>query len=186
MKRLPSYYITFCFIFHLLCDFYQNRYFVTLKKMSTPSKEGISSKETQVHLWHHQSRNQNCTSSHLIDTTTCFETMFNSRSSTPNNERFMMCPRKKPSDTHSFLIRDQNTSEDNVLGSKYLLVPQGSGQPINTGFPGTQTNTRMLHHQKSLPNHHVGYHRGSVAERSSSIITENSGASETPPMTGGM
>ena len=186
MKRLPSYYITFCFIFHLLFDFYQNQYLLTLKKMSNPSEERISSKETQVHLWHNQSRNQNYTSSHLIDTTTCFEAMFNYRSSTPNNESFMMCTHKKPSDTHSFFVREQNTSDDNVLGSKYLLVPQGSGQPINTGFPGTQPNTRMLHHQKSLPNHHVGYHRGSVAERSSSIITENSVTSETPPMTGGM
>lgn len=85
----------------------------------------------------------------------------------------------------------KNTSEENDVGSKYLLVPPGggvisssSGAHILTGSPATYQDAQTLHHQYSLPNHTSGHHRGSVAERSSSIITEHSPTSETPPMTG--
>ena len=138
------------------------------------------------HLWHCSSRNRFHYSKDYMDTTKCFETMFNSRQNVSKDENLMMVTHYKTSccDTHqsSYFVCEQNTSEENVIGSKYLLVPS----QISAGYPGsTLQNSHILTHQHSLPNHHVGYHRGSVAERSSSIISEHSVTSETPPMIGG-
>ena len=137
------------------------------------------------HLWCRNSRNRFHYSKEYIDTTKCFETIFNSRENVPKDENLMMVTHCKhySCDKHptSYFICEQNTSDENVIGSKYLLVPQH----LNAGYPGTHQNAHILTHQNSLPNHHVGYHRGSVAERSSSIISEHSATSETPPMIAG-
>ena len=140
------------------------------------------------HLWRHH-KNHSHSSKAYIDTNTCFETIFRSSSNVTNNENIMMVTHHmNQPDTLSFFVPKQNTSDENVLGSKYLLVPAGAGSSpstnthIPTGNAATHHNAHGLHHQYSLPNHSAGYHRGSVAERSSSIITEHSGTSETPPM----
>ena len=143
------------------------------------------------HLWQAQcGRKSHYYSKKYIDTTKCFETMFSPRSSVQNGESIMMISHhsKSPSDNNSFLPYEQNTSDENVPGSKYLLVPPGAGPHLAIGCPPhhpSHPNTHLLNHQSSLPNHHVGYRQGSVTERSSSIITEHSGTSETPPMTRG-
>ena len=167
--------------------------------MENPIGDKTEYKEVPNHLWRHQSRNKPYYSKEYIDTTKCFETMFNSsasvycnnsRPSIKSNEQFMMITTTQlhkhqnqcSNSSRSFFVCEQNISDENVVGSKYLLVPPH----LASAYPsGTHPNAHILTHQTSLPNHHVGYHRGSVAERSSSIITEHSITSETPPMIGG-
>jgi len=153
--------------------------------MANIIEEDTSHKKLPNHLWRRNSRNRFHYSKEYIDTTKCFETIFNSRENVPKDESLMMVTHCKHSscDIHppSYFICEQNTSEENVIGSKYLLVPS----QLNAGYPSTHQNAHILTHQHSLPNHHVGYHRGSVAERSSSIISEHSATSESPPMIGG-
>ena len=167
--------------------------------METIIGESTEYKEVPNHLWRHSNRKRSYHSKEYIDTTKCFETMFNPRASVysnhfgqgiPNNEHFMMITtnqlhnhqNKCYNNQRSFFVCEQNTSDENVVGSKYLLVPPN----LAAAYPGgTHPNAHILTHQNSLPNHHVGYHRSSVAERSSSIITEHSVTSETPPMIGG-
>ena len=167
--------------------------------METIIGEITESKEVSNHLWRKHSRKKLYYSREYLDTTKCFETMFNPRESVysnysgtnfQNNEQFMMITTNQLNqhqsqcfnNPRSYFVCEQNTSDENVVGSKYLLVPPN----LAPGYPGsTHPNAHVLTHQNSLPNHHVGYHRGSVAERSSSIITEHSVTSETPPMIGG-
>ena len=167
--------------------------------METIIGEQTEYKEVPSHLWHKQSRKRLYNSKEYVDTTKCFETMFNPRPSVysnhcgsnfQSNEQFMMITTNQLhthqsqylNNPQSFFVCEQNTSDENVVGSKYLLVPPN----LAPGYPSSNhPNAHVLTHQNSLPNHHVGYHRGSVAERSSSIITEHSVTSETPPMIGG-
>ena len=148
--------------------------------------ENSSAANKSDYLWRHQYKNKKQDTNSYIDTTTCFEILFRSHSNVSNNENIMMTTQVKQLDTNSFFVPKQNTSEENFVGSKYLLVPPGGGAPpvVNAHMP-TGNAHHGLHHQYSLPNHGIGYHRGSIAERSSSIITEHSGTSETPPITGG-
>ena len=167
--------------------------------METIIGEQTEYKEVPNHLWRKQSRKGRYHSKEYADTTKCFETMFNPRASDysshcvsnfQSNEQFMMITTNQLhnhqsqcfNNSQSFFVCEQNTSDENVVGSKYLLVPPN----LAPGYPSSNhPNAHVLTHQNSLPNHHVGYHRGSVAERSSSIITEHSVTSETPPMIGG-
>ena len=153
--------------------------------MANIIEENTIHNEVPRHLWRHNSRNRLHYSKEYIDTTKCYETMFHTRQTLPNDENIMMVKHYKNCSSHIhpslYFNCEQNTSEENVIGSKYLLVPPH----LNSGYPSTHPNSHVLLHQNSLPNHQIGYHRGSVAERSSSIITEHSVTSETPPITGG-
>ena len=67
--------------------------------MENPIGDKTEYKEVRNHLWRHQSRNNPYYSKEYIDTTKCFESMFNSRASVysnnsgpsiQSNEQFMM------------------------------------------------------------------------------------------------
>ena len=153
--------------------------------MTNITEEDKSDKKVPSHLWRCNSRNMFHYSKDPIDTAIGLETMFNSRQNVSKNDNLMMVTQYKNcfcvTQPASNFICEQNTSDENVIGSKYLLVPPH----LNSGYPITHQNAHILQHQSSLPNHQIGYHRGSVAERSSSIISEHSATSETPPMIGG-
>ena len=93
--------------------------------------ENSSAAKKSDYLWRHQYKNKTQDTNSYIDTTTCFEILFRSRSNVSNNENIMMTTQVQQSDNNSFFVPEQNTSEENVIGSKYLLVPpQPLQQPL--------------------------------------------------------
>ena len=122
--------------------------------------ENTSPTKTPAHLWRHQYKNKPQYSKALyFDTTKSFENIFHSSSNIPNDENIMMIAHVNQPDTHSFFVPKQNTSEENVVGSKYLLVPPGGGvssainEHIPTENPATCPNAHSLQHPTKLPHH---------------------------------
>ena len=131
------------------------------------------------HLWRHQYNNSSQSSKAYTDTTKCFEMMFRSQPNISNNEITMSVAQTTRPNTQSFQTFYQNPSDENVAGSRFLLVPPTGGTQLSP-LVSTHHNAQMLPHQKSLPNY--SYQQSSRSIRSNSIISEHSGGTESPPM----